>query len=300
MFRKREDIERDFIQYGTQPETPRSQGSILGKLIQLLSLIVLLGIVLFMGLFGYRYWQKEFTDKEPAATPAVIPTAQSAVPQKRPAEKKLYTQEEMQMIVKMLTTQMADAQKAAPTNSGADATDTTATAERATPSGNAATDEPAGEADSDALMQALEDVHIDLPPEKPVRTANAAAAHAPRHAAAQKVQPGNDHYNKVVVKPSKNSYDDLTRLSKQIGSIVDTMQQKSTSDYTRSIKKELTTRSKEMRVIVVKPGDTLSSIAKRAYGSAMAFDIIMEANPDLIKNPNHIYVGQRLRVPLKQ
>jgi len=70
------------------------------------------------------------------------------------------------------------------------------------------------------------------------------------------------------------------------------------SGYTSSIKKEVSARVAETRVVVVKSGDTLSKIAKRVYGKALAYTRILKANPDLIKNPNNIYIGQRLRVPM--
>jgi len=53
-----------------------------------------------------------------------------------------------------------------------------------------------------------------------------------------------------------------------------------------------------MRFIVVKSGDTLSSLALKAYGRSSAYVKIYKANPDLIKNPNRIYIGMRLRVPV--
>ncbi|RUM69524.1 MAG: hypothetical protein DSZ07_04455 [Sulfurovum sp.] len=52
-----------------------------------------------------------------------------------------------------------------------------------------------------------------------------------------------------------------------------------------------------MRIIIVKKGDTLSKIAKKAYGSIDAYPKIFMANPEIIKNPNEIFVGQRLRIP---
>jgi len=53
-----------------------------------------------------------------------------------------------------------------------------------------------------------------------------------------------------------------------------------------------------MRIIMVKDGDSLSKIAKRAYGSYDSYIKIFEANPEIIKNPNEIFVGQRLRIPI--
>ena len=47
----------------------------------------------------------------------------------------------------------------------------------------------------------------------------------------------------------------------------------------------------------VKAGDTLSKIAKEKYGDASQWKKIQEANADLIKNPDKIQVGWKLRLP---
>jgi len=47
----------------------------------------------------------------------------------------------------------------------------------------------------------------------------------------------------------------------------------------------------------VKPGDTLSKIAKQYYGDASLYMQIFEANKDQLKDPNLIKVGQKLRIP---
>jgi nucleoid-associated protein YgaU len=47
----------------------------------------------------------------------------------------------------------------------------------------------------------------------------------------------------------------------------------------------------------VKSGDSLSKIAKRVYGDAKAWPKIHEANKDLIKDPNKIFPGQKLKIP---
>ena len=47
----------------------------------------------------------------------------------------------------------------------------------------------------------------------------------------------------------------------------------------------------------VQAGDTLWSIAKRFYGSGFKWDVIYNANYDVIKNPRMIYVGQVLLIP---
>ena len=45
-------------------------------------------------------------------------------------------------------------------------------------------------------------------------------------------------------------------------------------------------------------GDTLSAIAKRYYGSASKYMRIFEANRNIIDNPDKIYPGQKIRIPL--
>jgi len=45
-------------------------------------------------------------------------------------------------------------------------------------------------------------------------------------------------------------------------------------------------------------GDTLGAIAKRYYGKAGAYMKIFEANKDIISDPNKIYPGQKIRIPL--
>ena len=49
----------------------------------------------------------------------------------------------------------------------------------------------------------------------------------------------------------------------------------------------------------VKAGDSLSKIAKHFYGSGNLWKRIFEANSDLIKDPNKIFPGQKLKIPAK-
>jgi LysM repeat protein len=53
----------------------------------------------------------------------------------------------------------------------------------------------------------------------------------------------------------------------------------------------------EARVHVVVPGDTLGALAKHYYGKASLYMKIFEANTDILKDPNMIKVGQKLRIP---
>ena len=44
-------------------------------------------------------------------------------------------------------------------------------------------------------------------------------------------------------------------------------------------------------------GDTLGAIAKKFYGKSSKYMAILEANRDIISDPNKIYPGQKIRIP---
>jgi len=51
------------------------------------------------------------------------------------------------------------------------------------------------------------------------------------------------------------------------------------------------------RTYTVKPGDSLSKIAKEVYGSANDYMKIFEANRDTLRDPNMVHPGQELKIP---
>ena len=53
------------------------------------------------------------------------------------------------------------------------------------------------------------------------------------------------------------------------------------------------------KVYTVVSGDSLSKIAQREYGDANAWKRIFEANRDIIKDPDKIQPGQKLKIPPK-
>ena len=53
------------------------------------------------------------------------------------------------------------------------------------------------------------------------------------------------------------------------------------------------------KTYVVVSGDSLSKIAKREYGNAKEWNRIFEANRDILKDPDKIYPGQKLKIPPK-
>jgi nucleoid-associated protein YgaU len=112
-----------------------------------------------------------------------------------------------------------------------------------------------------------------------------------------------DTYNKVNVEKSSGS-DELSKLSGQISNLISdkktsdqTNGSKEEKNYTAGLKKEVVTRKNEMRIIIVKKGDTLGKIAKRAYGNVMEYKKIYKANPDILNRPDRIFIGQKLRIP---
>jgi nucleoid-associated protein YgaU len=48
---------------------------------------------------------------------------------------------------------------------------------------------------------------------------------------------------------------------------------------------------------VVAKGETLGKIAEKYYGDPSLYTQIVEANKDLIKNPDVIQIGWKLRIP---
>jgi nucleoid-associated protein YgaU len=258
-----------------------SSGSGLGSAIQLLVIFILLAIIAVGGIFGYKYLQDDKskqdvnianTNDQPIQRedkPQIKKVQQKTSPIKSAtSEQKMYTQDQMQEIVKMMVANIQTKQ---------------------VKSGNNDEDQ-----NSD-LMNSLSDIDVDQI--NSISTKNTDTTDT-----TQKVTTNSndkiDRYNKVVV---DNTEGDLDDLANQLNNTIEALDQDSSqeSTYTKAITTEVSTRKNEMRVIIVKNGDSLSKIAVRAYGTASAYVTIMEANPDLIKNPNRIYVGQRLRVPLK-
>lgn len=52
------------------------------------------------------------------------------------------------------------------------------------------------------------------------------------------------------------------------------------------------------KLYTIVSGDTLSKIAKRELGNANAWRKIFDANKDVIKDPDKIYPGQKIKIPL--
>jgi nucleoid-associated protein YgaU len=47
----------------------------------------------------------------------------------------------------------------------------------------------------------------------------------------------------------------------------------------------------------IKAGDTLSNLATKYYGSYSKWDKIYAVNKEVIKNPDYIFIGQKIKIP---
>ncbi len=281
MFKKQPSIEHEYMQYKTDDvigeHAPKT--SFLSTIIRILTIFVLLGVLVIGGIFGYRFLQDDRSVKVVETKPESNPTPVVKVTK----EQKMYTQDEMQAIMQMMMQNIEKQPKVESTETTADVNTQSKEAE-------------------DSLIASLENMEADF-----MEDINLATEINETDSTKEITQSSSDEpvdtYNKVLVKKTTSPYDKVDELSLEIGRLVKEMEEKKSakkSAYTQSITKEVSTRKDAMRIIIVKKGDTLSKIAKRAYGSAMAYDKLYSANPDLAKNPNHIYVGQRLRIPLAE
>jgi len=54
----------------------------------------------------------------------------------------------------------------------------------------------------------------------------------------------------------------------------------------------------EVEYYVIKSGDTLGKIARHYYGNANKYPRIFDANREVIEDPDKIFPGQKIRIPL--
>jgi len=109
-----------------------------------------------------------------------------------------------------------------------------------------------------------------------------------------------NHYNKVVIDSNieQEQSSELMKLRDNLNTMMEeSTQTNNSSNYSKAIEKEIAVRSNEMKIIIVQKGDTLSKIAEKAYGDKNAYPKIFIANPEVLKNPNEIFIGQKLRIP---
>jgi len=277
--------------YGSRYPEPRGN-----KMIYFLIFIIVLLLIAAGGMVYYFSSQMMEMKKEVASVrqsaaqvqPALEPTPAPAPVKAAPA--KLAT-EDIATIVQVVMSQIQKNQKPPAPSAPVQ---TTPPPEQTAPAPTVKTPRQDAGDDLESMIDVLGSVDVDTVEEKPLSIApdkqealmQTQAAHAPRKA--------KDNFNKVVV--ADDGSDEFAQLGSEIDQLV---QEGGTeeSGYEKQMKKEVAERQNEMRTIVVREGDTLISMAKKAYGDGRKYTKILRANPGIIKNPDRIFVGQVLRVP---
>ncbi len=286
MFTKKPSIEHEYMQYSADDiiGEAKEKKSFLGTIIRLLTILLLLGILFLGSVFGYRYLQKDdkqvaksdFQGEKQLQTEKTTLTKPTIL--KIQHQQKMYTQEEMEAIVETMIAKLAKEKKE------------TVSQETKTPQ----KEEKNAEALLLASLASMEADHI----QEITKNLNSENINTESEVIQSNNAQPLDAHNQVTIFTSsyKNNVDEI---SQKIGQIVTDMKKRkhTPNTYANSLTKEISTRKDAMRILVVRKGDTLSKIAQRAYGSAIAYQRIYNANPNLINNPNKIYVGQKLRIP---
>jgi LysM repeat protein len=91
------------------------------------------------------------------------------------------------------------------------------------------------------------------------------------------------------------SQQSLEHLNDSMKVLVSETNIQSASSYTKAISREL--EGYKERVIVVRSGDTLSSLAQEYYGDALAYDKIIKSNPHLKDSSSKLYAGEHIKLP---
>lgn len=103
---------------------------------------------------------------------------------------------------------------------------------------------------------------------------------------------GNLEIDPEAIKVVEETIDDIVTASKDIA------QGDPNDPYIKSLITEANeTTTSTVRTIVVLNGDSLSTIAGKVYGSYRKYKLLYEANKDILKDPDSIFIGQILKIP---
>jgi len=106
--------------------------------------------------------------------------------------------------------------------------------------------------------------------------------------------------NKLFVQGDAPSEDAKNRVWDQIKLVNPNWQSELTADIRFASQQQASSgvrSSAAERTYTVKPGDTLSKIAKEMYGNPNQYQKIFDANRDQLRDPNQIRPGQQLKIP---
>lgn len=100
------------------------------------------------------------------------------------------------------------------------------------------------------------------------------------------------------LEPKSSSTDSQYELSNSMKLLTREPMIKAPSSYTKAISREVGDKHRSNgRIVVVKKGDTLSSLSEKYYGNSMAFSKIIEHNPSLKNQGSLLKVGQVIKLP---
>ena len=267
------------------------------RLIRLFIFIIAMLLIVAIAIIVYLTTQISKLEREPTATGSQSRQEVSSAPPApvREAIAKVVPSrlvaEENATIVQLAMTQSQKSQQAVPNDAVAQPVASPHVAASA-PSGRADANDSTD--DLDSVISVLGSVDVDTVEEKPTTTMMDNETNLTQTHARKTPQKANDNFNKIVV--SDDGADGFAQLGNEAGRLAQESDAPE-SGYEKEMKREVAERQNEMRTIVVREGDTLISIAKKAYGDGRKYETILHANPGIIKNPDRIFVGQVLRVP---
>jgi|JI10StandDraft_1071094.scaffolds.fasta_scaffold954337_2 nucleoid-associated protein YgaU len=91
---------------------------------------------------------------------------------------------------------------------------------------------------------------------------------------------------------------DFSGVSVSVDTTADKVEKADFSGVTVSVDSTAEMIAPEFTSYTIASGDTLSKIAKEHYGKSGAWRDIFEANRDTIENPDRIYPGQVIKLPV--
>ncbi len=282
------DLRDDYMKFNVD-EDSSNDGSLMSTIIKALVVLLLLLGVIVLGAIGYKFLFKSEAKVVKQITPIQAPvmkrdSVEQKVTNAVKASSSNIKQEEIASIVKSVLSQMKKTgqtkqqqpqQVETPQNKN-------------TPT----------EVDDAELLNNLQSTNVDCTKNEDIDLSGLDSVNTKKKLKT-KGKKQADTFNKVIIKKENvATKDDLAKLYAKLNTIMKKDQAKAKkSTYTKMISGETKVRANAMRIIVVKRGDSISKIAFRAYGDATKYNKIYAANPNIIKNPNLIHVGQRLRVP---
>ncbi len=90
---------------------------------------------------------------------------------------------------------------------------------------------------------------------------------------------------------------DFSGVTSEVASTAPIVEKADFSGVTSEVQSTAPIIEPEFQTYVVQKGDTLSKIAKEHYGKSSKYHAIFEANKDILKDPDHIFPGQELKLP---